>query len=430
MTQVVDFIDIRISRDTAPVTRASLDVPMFLAAHTGFAERARVYTSLTAVAADFSSTSNVYQAASMFFGQEVSPPRIVIGRRQIPSVTVTPTVANTAVYSFEVQGETVTYTSDADATLAEIIDGLEASFAAAGVVGATFTDNASLTFTIAPTVAGEGFQFRTISTNLSASNALVTETLADSLAAVEQVESDFIAVTCEDHTDAGILALAAAVQGRKKVFVTSTEASAVITSSTTDIGSQLKDAGYDKTMVIYNKADEKYPECGLLGLLLPQNPGSYTAKFKSIAGATVDRLTDTQSNFAKGKNVNVYESVGGINMLSEGVMSSGAFFDEIIGALALEARLRERVFFRLANTNKIGFTRAGFTVLENDVRAVLQDFVSFGFLADAPAPSVSVPDPLDLDPNLRALRTLDAISFEARVAGAVHKVVIRGQISV
>lgn len=430
MTQVVDIVDIRITRESQAISLASLDVPMFMAAHTAFAERTRSYTSIEGVAEDFSSTSTVYEAASRFFGQQVRPPRIVIGRRQVPSVVVTPTVANNAAYSFLVQDETVSFTSDASATSTEIVDGLEAAFSTAGIVGAIFTDNGDGTFTIAPSTLGEGFSFKTVSTNLVSVPSPVTETYADSLAAIEESDGDFIAVTCEDHSNAAILALASAVEPREKVYGTSTDEAAVAGSGDTDIASQLKAAGYEKTFVIFNRNDEKYAECALLGRILPENPGSYTAMFKTLTGVIADKLTDTQTLNIKGKNCNTYESVGGINMLSDGVMANGTFIDEIIGVIALKARLRERVFFRLANTNKIGYTRPGFTILENDVRSVLGVFVGYGFLAQTPAPQVSTPDPLDISPEIRATRLLDSINFSARLASAVHRVIIRGTVDV
>lgn len=429
MTQVVDFIDIRITRESTAVSRTSLDVPMFMAAHTAFAERARVYTSIESVAEDFRAGSNVYKAASRFFGQEVRPPRIVIGRVQAPNVVVTPTVANTAVYRFVVQGETISFTSDASATATEIVTGLKTAFDAAGVVGVTMTV-ATSSFTIAPTVSGSGYEFKPVTDNLVAVSGSPTESPVDALNAIVFENSDFIAVTSEYKTDAAIEALADAVEAMDRVYVVSSDAAAITTNVDTDIISKLKAKGYEKTFAFYSGDAVSYPECALLGLLLPENPGSYTAKFKSLTGVAADKLTDTQTLNIKGKNGNTYETVGGVNMVSEGVMTNGAFFDEVIGTIALKIRLRERVYFRLANSKKISYTRAGFTILENDVRAVLSDFVGFGFLADTPVPTVTVPDPLSISPEIRATRVLDQIQFRANLASAVHKVIIRGVLEI
>lgn len=425
-TNVQDIVLIQIDRQTTAVSREAFNIPMFLAAHTAFTERARSYGSLTAVAADFGSSSNVYKAAQGYFGQEQVPPKVIIGRRAVPSVTVTPTVENNAAYTFIVNGVTVTFTSDGTATAAEIVTGLQTAFNAAGVIGATFTALVG-TFTI----SGTDFAYKSVTANLVAVNAASTETVADALAAVEQVNNEWIVLNCESHLDADILALAAAIQGRKKLYGTSSSAAAIKTSGTTDIASQLKAAGYDKTFIMYSaSADTQFPECGITAGQIQDIPGSNTWKFKSIAGVTVDVLTDTEAANIKSKNCNTYESIGGVSMFTEGVTSAGEFIDVSLFVLYLEARLRERIFFRLANTKKVAYTRAGFTILENDVRAVLSDAVATGGLADSPAYTVSVPDPLAVDPNLRALRTLEQITFTARLAGAVHKVIVQGTVTV
>jgi len=41
---------------------------------------------------------------------------------------------------------------------------------------------------------------------------------------------------------------------------------------------------------------------------------------------------------------------------------------------------------------------------------------------------ITVPDVLAIDPNLRATRTLEDLSFEARLAGAIHFVTISGRV--
>ena len=154
MTVLNDLISITINRETATVQRASFAVPCFIAAHTAFSERAKEYNSVTEVAADFASTSNVYKAAQKYFAQDRGLDKIVVGRRQVPGVTITPTVANSAVYSFTLEGEAISFTSDGSATATEICDGLRAAITSAGVTGLTV--GGTTTITIAPSVSEIG----------------------------------------------------------------------------------------------------------------------------------------------------------------------------------------------------------------------------------------------------------------------------------
>ena len=108
----------------------------------------------------------------------------------------------------------------------------------------------------------------------------------------------------------------------------------------------------------------------------------------------------------------------------------GEWIDVMVFVDWLEARLRERIWFRLANSKKIPFTQAGATIIETEVRAQLQEGVRVGGLADNPAPVVRVPDILTIAPNMRAQRIFDGIEFEGRLAGAIHYLVVRGVVTV
>ena len=85
--------------------------------------------------------------------------------------------------------------------------------------------------------------------------------------------------------------------------------------------------------------------------------------------------------------------------------------------------MQEQIFFRLVNRKKIPYTSAGFAIIESEVRSVLDQATTNGGIDTY---SVYVPQVLSIPENVRAQRILDHISFEARVAGAVSTVIIRG----
>ncbi|QDP60443.1 MAG: hypothetical protein GOVbin1096_71 [Prokaryotic dsDNA virus sp.] len=429
MTVLTDIIDIQISRETTAVSRAAFNIPMFLATHANFTERSRSYSSLQALSADFDSESDVYAAASKLFGQEIRPPQIVIGKRYADSVDVSlDSVSGNAVLTYEGQEVTTDISGAVDATAAVAL--VKTDFDSAGISTITFTDNLDGTFSIAPASAGDQYSF-TYSSQFSATyNA--TETWVEALDAVSNENNEWYALTAGTHTEADILALAGAVEARKKIYGTSSSDAEILNaSSTNDIATQLFDLGYQRTFIVYSaNADTQYPEAAWIGGQLPEQPGSNTWKFKSLAGVTVSALNSTQANAAKDKNANTYERVGGVSIVSEGTMAGGEFIDVIIFVDWLEARMRESIFFRLVNTKKIPYTQAGVTIIENEIRRVLAEGITNGGLAPNPQPTVSVPNVLALDPNLRATRTLEGISFEGRLAGAIHFVKVRGTVTV
>lgn len=432
MTVLTDIVQVNISRETQAVSRAAFNIPMFLAEHTNFSERSRTYTSFTALAEDFPSGSSVYEAGLRYFGQELVPASVVIGRKQINGVDGSvATVANSTQYSVTINGVTVAITSDGTATAIEIVAALKAAVdAETDITGVTFTNNLDGTFDVDVVVAGGEWSI-TASSNLTLVKKASVETWANALTAVEFSNSQWIALNAETHLDADILELAEAIEAREKVYITSTSSSAVKTSSTTDVASQLKSLGYQKTAIMWKAdADENFPECAWTAYQIQPTPGSNTWAYKTLTGTSVDKLTGTESTNLKAKNVNTYENIGGVNATVGGVMCGSEFIDVMVGVLWLTARMRERIWFRLVNTSKIAYTQAGVSIIEAEVRAQLQEGIRNNFLADSPAPVITVPDVLAVDPNLRASRTLEDLSFEARLAGAIHFVKISGKVFV
>jgi hypothetical protein len=96
----------------------------------------------------------------------------------------------------------------------------------------------------------------------------------------------------------------------------------------------------------------------------------------------------------------------------------------------LEARMSERIWFRLANSKKIPYTQAGATIIETEVRAQLREGQRAGGIDEKSAPVVITPDVLTISQNARAGRNFEGMKFEARLAGAIHFVKIAGTVTV
>lgn len=428
MTQLTDIISIQISRETQAVSQTNFNVPLFLATFTNFAERAREYSSLADVAGDFATTSTVYKASQKLFGQQLVPAKIVIGRRQVPGVTVSVgQLANTTLYSITVNETLYGFTSDASATAIEIVAGLKAAYDAAPIANVTFTNNLDGTFVVASTV---NWSFKA-SANLTVANQPSTETYVEALEAVQQINNKWYALTAETHAKTDILLLAAAIEAKKKIYVTSTDDLDVKTSATDDVASALKNGTYFRTALIWSAtSDTEFPECAWVGYQLQEQPGSNTWAYKSLSGVTISSISTSESSIIHDKNATTYEIVGGVNRTVGGATSGGEWIDIMVFVDWLEARMSERIWFRLANSKKIPYTRAGATIIETEVRAQLSEGVRAGGIADDTPYFVSTPDVLTISQNARAGRNFEGMKFEARLAGAIHFIKIQGTVTV
>lgn len=438
---IEDIVDVQVNLADRPISQAGFETPLILAAHTVFSDRYREYTDTDDMLTDgFAANSNVVKLATAIFSGDNPPTSIFVGRRTLTDYRLTFDVADDTDYTISVKAnaftKTFTVTSDADATAAEIVDAfvtaIEGDADIGTLVAASNISVGGSTLIVAPEVGTE------LSIGSTTSNMTITatsaETVADALAAINNVTEDWFFLVSDSHGETDVLAMGAYAESNKKIYIHSTQDADVVTSATTDIVSQLQALQYDNTFsFVHQTADTTFPEGGVVGAMAGLVPGSSTVHGKTLPGVATTTFTRTESTFATGKNGNLYPSIAGVGFFLDGKMASGRFFDVIRGALYLEARMEEALFALIKRKSDLGqkipFTDAGIALVEATMYEQLNRRVQEGFLAASPAPKVFPPLAEDVDTNDKANRLLPNIPFEATLAGAVHRITIRGYIS-
>lgn len=434
MTGISNIVDVQITRQTASVSQAGFGTMLVLGFNADFAERIRFYEDMDGVAVDFATTDDEYKAANAAFSQNPKPTQLAIGRAEalvagVWVIDLNQDMAGADAISVEVNG--VAVTGDTMANLATAIDAIE------GVASAVVVGNPDFTITVtatsgAPLVLSDLEITTELGLTGTLTNTVTEKTVVTALDAVALESDDYYALVLTTKAQASQLAAAAWIEARRKIFFARSDDTNIKSAvATSDIAYKLKALNYDRSVVIahYPSTDD-FIDAGWLGKMLPEDPGSATFKFKTIAGATADNLSTTESNAVKGKNANTYETIGGVSITAEGIVSSGEFIDIIIGIDWLQARIEERVYAKLVQLKKIPFTDAGAAIIENEIRAQLRQGIAVGLLAASPEFTVTVPKVADISPADKALRYLPGITFNATLAGAVHKTQIRGTVSI
>ncbi len=426
MAEIDNIVQITISKGTTAVATASFQIAAILAPTTEFTERSKNYTD---VPDDISPNSEIYKIASTLFGQTnvgARPASIVVGRRQVDSVDFTPTVANNTVYTVTINGTAYSYTSDANATAAEIADGLDLAIGTLAGVNAT---SAAGVLTVSLATPGTTWTI-TSSSNLAAEYETTSETWTESLQEFIESDNSWYALTIPSHDPDVVEEVSDFVNARRKIFGTSSQDPAIIqANSTTDISAVLSAKNAGRTLGIYlPTADEDYPEAAWIGAQLAYTPGSNDWDFKRLNGVTVSKIGDTARTVLRSKNTNMYTTVAGVNIMQDGNMYNKDPIDEVIFIDWLYARLQEQVIFRLINSLKQPYTNEGFTVIENEIRSVLAQAEANGGIDTGW--TVTVPDVLDVAANLRAQRIAGVFKFKARLAGSIRAVRIEGSLEV
>lgn len=354
MAVLDSFVEVYITRQTAQIDTASFNIPLILSSHSAFPERYRTYSDIEGVAEDFAITDKAYIMANAVFSQQLRPVTLAIGRVQQNYITgVVDTATATTAYKITVNGTDYTYTSDADPTLAEIVNGLKTAVAAEPKIRFTVVDATLGTFKIdlvdqAAVVTATGSTLTPVT---------ATETYPEALNAVEAVYDSWYALVADTHTAANIEALASAIQSREKIYLASSSDAAILDAlSTTDVGYVLHNAQYDRTALIYHtKAGIEFPEAAWLWQL-QEVPGSNTWALKNLVGISADALSSSNITVLEAKKVNYYRNVAGTNIIMNGCMASGEFIDTLVFLDWVKARLQEAIFFRMINTKKIPLT--------------------------------------------------------------------------
>lgn len=255
------------------------------------------------------------------------------------------------------------------------------------------------------------------------------ETVSEALNAISVENDDWYALALTSRVRADQEAAALYIQSENKICGLGSDSGDILTNTTPNIADHLFQNSYSRTYSFYNgEADVKYPECAWFGRVLPALPGSITWKFKTLAGLIPDALSGTQRANIRNVNGNYYNRVGGVSIAEEGWMGDGSFIDEIRGVDFIKARMQEAIYSRLVNLPKIPYTNAGADIIVNEMEAVLKLSEGQGILV----PGLSVvtkPNVRNLPFNDKATRNLPNLTFNAILQGAVHRIEIRGVVT-
>lgn len=440
-----EHVLLTITEDSVGVARAGFGVPLILAYNVpvGFTERVRTYTDFADLIVDFPATDDpTYIAAQQMFAQDPHPTQVKVGRGALPptkryTLSVV-TVRDSHDYQVTVRGEgfdeeTVTYTSDASATDAEIAAGLVSAINA--VVGNNYVAaGATSPFTVTADAAADYFTIEVLDpTDLSIAENHADPGVATDLAAILLADSDWYGLHTMFNSDAYVKAAAAFIESNKKLYVFDVNETEAITDTADGTQGTLDDIAalsYSRVAGCYHPRSHEMLAAAMYGRTLPLEPGSETWAYKTLSGVTAATLTSTHRTNLDARNATYYKTEAGIDITWQGKTSDGDYIDITRGLDWLEDDMTKSVFEVLAGLDKVPFTDAGVALIEAEVRGSLRRAVQRTILSDDPAPTVTVPRVADVSTTDKAARRLPDVKFSATLAGAIHKVVINGVVSV
>lgn len=259
------------------------------------------------------------------------------------------------------------------------------------------------------------------------------EACAEAYGAITRENNDFYGVMITSKETADQLQIAKLVEADNKIFgLSSNDANLLDRNNDSNILHQLNALGYMRSFVIYNsKSDEGvYPEAAWFGLMLTKEAGSATWAYKSLSGIHADNsLSSNDITSLEEKNGNYFSSLAGCNVMFGAKMAGGEYIDTVIGLDWLTDDLKVQVGNAIIHSEKIAFTNPGIAVIESMIRNSLSKAASRDII-DRDSIKVSMPDIRTISEGDKQARILPDVKFEARLAGAIHKLQIQGTISI
>jgi len=475
---------VNVSIATTPLapSRAGFGTLLFVTTEAGvpFYEGVRFYASIDEIADDWATSSEVYKAAETYFSQAPKPTLLAIGTRfaaaqagllvgggNAETTLATWTAITTGAFKISIDGEEEDITGlnfSAASDMDDVADVIETALQAVGtgtwstatcvwdgvkfVITSGTTGTAStVSVTSAPTSGASIVALMdNDADNGTAFAGIAAETsIASALNRLNEASSDWYALafikTIRDNADAQ--AAAAWCEARVKQFFTTTNDATTLDSATsTDMAAVVNALEYRRTFVAYSSRPSQYPEVSAFARAATVNfdaeNTTITLKFKQLPGITPETITSGQLSTLTSKGCNVYVTVGGVNILTEGIMAAGlgVFQDTVHGVDWLQNAIETNIFaYLVTRTTKAPLTDEGAAAVEAQVSRALVNAVRNGLVAPGytfegkylqTGYETSVGAVADMSISDRQQRKCPPIQFTAIGAGAIHGVTVAG----
>lgn len=448
MPAIDQIVNINITNSTTAVATQSFAIPLILGTtNPGWTsgDVVHAYSAPSGMLTDgFVTSSPEYIAALAMYAQTPAPTSFEVGRRSAAAAQVDTLTVNTLTagrqYKLTVNGTVCSYTAGGGDTQQAILTALNTSIqAAASVTGAVSGTGSGATLTLTANTPGQAIQYTAVDTQLTRASTTAANGIANDLAAIMAQDNRWYGLVTPSASDADILQAAAWAEGNTKFYVAVSSTVAISGASTTDLGSTLKAAGYKRTALLYSTAAiTQGIDAAWAGSQLSYTPGANNWAFKQLAGISVDALTPTQQATlignpvagVAGKNVNIYQTVGGVNVTQMGTTASGQYADITVGIDWLRSTTQTNVYQALVSAVKVPYTNAGVAILIAAVRAAIDQGATNGLIDANSDISVTAPSVLSVSPTQRANRIAPTITFSCRLQGAFNSVIVNGSVSV
>lgn len=442
-----EIVNVRITKDVKAVSRASFGTLLIMGVNFNIDGRYKEFSTPASAIAKVAGDNTLEEALiTAAFAQSPSVVKIALGTVSASKTNVFSGTFSAGTIKGYVNG--TEYSQNFSTDLDTTITALAAKMAVnADVLSCVYTADTNTLVTTPKTnkVIGVVFDITGVTGTLSYTSVAIelAETYPEALDILILENYDWYGLVAATRTTAKQDLIADWTEANKKFYLAGSADLNIIdqtvSGDTTSIAALVKNKSLERTAVVFTKtAATEGAEAALMAKLLVMDPGTYTAMFKTLASITVDNLTVTQSTNARNKYANVYESIGGVNIIREGKVAANEYIDIVIFIDWLTARITESVYSALVSQPKVPYTVVGLMVIKSAIDQPLKIGQNRGGISPTLFDDndkqiggyyIEIPEFADIPTADKTARLLQDVKFTAYLAGAIHQVVIDGVVT-
>lgn len=251
------------------------------------------------------------------------------------------------------------------------------------------------------------------------------------LDAIELEDPTFYVLLTHFNSKTYVQNVATWIEAHTKLYifdVPETEAINTASNVGTDTLQTLHAALFARSAGMYHHKPAIFAPHAWAGDVLPIDPGGETWALKPLVGLGIaSKLSTTNRANLVARNASFVVVGFGKNITIGGTTFDGDFIDVTRGLDWLDDDMTKGIGGVLTSVRKVPFSNPGITLVVNQIRASLDRAVQRGILRGVP--KISAPDVDAIDPVSRGQRLLPDVKFDGLTEGAIHKVGVRGRIS-
>lgn len=448
------IVQITINKLTKTVSKKSFGIAIMVGPNPTFSERLKYYDKNSMSALEAELTNGVadpeYKMAAAAFAQSPSPTQIAIGREDAGDTDMTATL-NAIVLEqpnfFIVNLTSTDQTKQEDAAAWCLLNKRICCLRSDDTSIINRTDSQDSLDTVYITFSADLITGNVVDMDINTVSMTQVPFNTDHDTTMDDIVTNLgllADVTAElDASDANNRTIKIVKAGAtilvENALVTLGISQATITSKYASIASIIKSTSNANAGVFYhNNVTNYFIDAAFAGGIAvnfgANAPGGYTGAFKTLSGVTVTNLTPTQSTNALAKRVNIYEEIGERNIIQYGTVGDGDYYDITVLAFWTESRIQEEIYGDLVNLPKLPYDDEGYAAVKSSITTVLDQGIrnkgftqhSFDEVTKERNGGYVVTLPTSISSAERASREFAGTTFEAYLAGAIHKVKIVG----